>query len=116
MPERQSVGRRFVDLRPDAPTPPYPVELERRHRARREGDRPPLDARKRHKRAPLLFCATWSCAWCGHELRRQHNISVGARRLVIVEQGRLMPCDCLETRLAGDAIVLGWTFQNGCES
>ncbi len=116
MPERQSVGRRFIDLRPDAPTPLYPVELERRRRVRREGDRPPVEARPKRRRAPLLFCAIWNCAWCGLELRRQRNVSGTARRFVLVEHPHISPCDCREARLAGQAVVLGWKFQSGAES
>ncbi len=116
MPDRQSVGRRFIDLRPDAPTPLYPVELERRRRVRRIGDRPPFDARRRHRRAPLLFCALWTCAWCGGELRRQGNIAANARRFVLVEHPQLRACDCLESRLAGALVVLTWKFQSGPEA
>ncbi len=115
MPERQSVGRRFVDLRPDAPLPLYPVELERRRHARREGDRPPLENRRGHRRASLLFCAHWTCAWCGFELRHQRNIPGNARRFVLVEHPQILPCDCLEARLAGKAIILSWKFQGGAE-
>ena len=116
MPERQSIGRRFVDLRPDAPLPLYPVELERRRRVRRDGDRPPQDGRKKSRRAPLLFCASWNCAWCGLELRRQRNISGTARRFVLVEHPQLALCDCIEARLAGTAVVLSWKFQGGAEN
>lgn len=114
MGHRQSVGRRFVDLYLDAPIPAYPVELERRHCVRRAGDRPPSDTRKAH-RVPLLFCARWHCAWCGHELKCQRNVSFGRRRFIIAEPP-FFPCDCHESRLSGKSTVLTWTFQGGGDS
>ena len=116
MSERRSVGRRFIDLRPDAPLPPYPVELERRRRVRRDGDRLPADARKSGRRTSLLFCASWRCAWCGRELKKQRNIPQGSRRLVVVEPPDQLPCDCHEARLLGAMTGLEWRFQSGTES
>ena len=116
MPERRSVGRRFIDLRPDAPTPLYPIELERRRCVRRDGDRPPTDGRKSGRRNTLLFCASWRCAWCGRELKKQRNVPQGSRRLVVVEAPDQLLCDCHEARLLGEVTQLEWRFQSGTES
>ncbi|RYX86117.1 hypothetical protein EON83_02545 [bacterium] len=116
MVERRSPGRRFIDLRPDAPIPLYPIELERRHRVRRTGDRPPPHNQKWRRRPLLLFCATWKCVWCGIELRTQRNIPQGARRLIVVDPPEQLPCHCHESCLLGTMTELQWRFQSGNEA
>ncbi|BCM90482.1 hypothetical protein IAD21_02335 [Abditibacteriota bacterium] len=116
MSERRSIGRRFIDLRPDAPIPLYPVELERRQHVRRDGDRPPIEGPRRRRRVPLLFCAVWKCAWCGEELRSQRNIAPGERRLIVVEPLDQLQCECHESQTLGAMTELEWKFQSGHES
>ena len=118
--ERRLVGRRFVDFHPDAAHPSYPIELERRRRKRRAGDRhgapcgPDALLPGARRRPRVLFSGVLKCPQCQRELRRVRNLSGEGRKYLIAEFCFAAPasqvCSCGAAKAA-----LEWVLQAGTE-
>ena len=119
--ERRLLGRRFSDFYPEAASPVYPQELERRLTKRRGGDRdgalPGADALLpgRRRRPPILFSGILRCGRCKRELRRVRNLSGEGRKYLIAEHSFGAPTDQTSCRCDGSRADLEWILQAGTE-